>query len=221
MATGASVLASQGILRQPYAIENISRNGTYFYQHKKDDGVQVLDPKVAFIMEQIMSNDNNRSMIFGRHSLLTLPNRRVGVKTGTSDSFADAWTVGYTPHLVAAVWTGNPDWRQKMTKDSDSYVVAAPAWHNFMQTALDDLRIGDEWFSEPAGLTHKRGARRRLAGACCPAPEPGARAGGAVGSTRCCGRIAAVHSEERWSRRRACIRTRDLCRAVACLACRT
>ena len=155
MATGASVLAAQGILRQPYAIENISRNGTFFYQHKKDDGVQVLDPKVAFIMEQIMSNDNNRAMIFGRHSLLTLPNRHVGVKTGTSDSFADAWTVGYTPHLVAAVWTGNPDWRQKMTKDSDSYVVAAPAWHTFMQTALDDLRLGDEWFSEPAGLTHK------------------------------------------------------------------
>jgi membrane peptidoglycan carboxypeptidase len=155
MATGASVLAAQGILRQPYAIENISRNGTFFYRHKKDDGVQVLDPKVAFIMEQIMSNDNNRAMIFGRHSLLTLPNRRVGVKTGTSDSFADAWTVGYTPHLVAAVWTGNPDWRQKMTKDSDSYVVAAPAWHYFMQTALDDLGMGDEWFSEPAGLTHK------------------------------------------------------------------
>jgi len=155
MATGASVLAAQGILRQPYAIENISRNGTFLYQHKKDAGVQVLDPKVAFIMEQIMSNDNNRAMIFGRHSLLTLPNRHVGVKTGTSDSFADAWTVGYTPHLVAAVWTGNPDWRQKMTKDSDSYVVAAPAWHTFMQTALDDLRLGDEWFSDPAGLTHK------------------------------------------------------------------
>jgi len=155
MATGASVLAAQGILRQPYAIENISRNGTFLYQHKKDAGVQVLDPKVAFIMEQIMSNDNNRAMIFGRHSLLTLPNRHVGVKTGTSDSFADAWTVGYTPHLVAAVWTGNPDWRQKMTKDSDSYVVAAPAWHAFMQSALDTLRIGDEWFPEPPGLIHR------------------------------------------------------------------
>ena len=155
MATGASVLAAQGILRQPYAIENISRNGTFLYQHKKDAGVQVLDPKVAFIMEQIMSNDNNRAMIFGRHSLLTLPNRHVGVKTGTSDSFADAWTVGYTPHLVAAVWTGNPDWRQKMTKDSDSYVIAAPAWHAFMQGALDTLGIGDEWYPEPAGLVHK------------------------------------------------------------------
>jgi len=155
MATGASVLAAQGLLRQPFAIQSISRNGTYVYQHQKDPGVQVLDPKVAFIMEQIMSNDRNRAMIFGLHSLLTLPRRHVGVKTGTSDSFADAWTVGYTPHLVSAVWTGNPDWRQKMTKDSDSYVVAAPAWHAFMQSALDTLGIGDEWYPEPPGLIHR------------------------------------------------------------------
>jgi membrane peptidoglycan carboxypeptidase len=155
MATAASVLATQGLLRHPYAIESISRNGTSFFQHKKDPGMRILDPKVAFIMEQIMSNDNNRAMIFGRGSLLTLGYRHVGVKTGTSDSFADAWTVGYTPHLAAAVWTGNADWRVKMTKDSDSYVVAAPSWHAFMQGALDSLNIGDEWFSEPAGLTHR------------------------------------------------------------------
>ena len=155
MAIGASVLATQGVLREPYAIQTISRNGTYFYRHKKDQGVQVVDQRVAFIMEQIMSNDRNRAMIFGLHSLLTLPGRHVGVKTGTSDSFADAWTVGYTPRLVTAVWTGNPDWRQKMTKDSDSYVVAAPAWHAFMQGALDTLGIGDEWYSEPPGLVHR------------------------------------------------------------------
>jgi membrane peptidoglycan carboxypeptidase len=155
MATGASVLATQGVLRQPYAIQTVWRNGAYVYQHKKDQGVQVLDQRVAFIMEQIMSNDRNRALIFGMHSLLTLPGRHVGVKTGTSDSFADAWTVGYTPHLVTAVWTGNPDWRQKMTKDSDSYVVAAPAWHAFMQGALDTLGIGDEWYSEPPGLNHR------------------------------------------------------------------
>jgi membrane peptidoglycan carboxypeptidase len=155
MATGASVLATQGLLRQPYAIESVSKNGTYFFQHQKDPGVRALDPRVAFIMEQIMSNDNNRAMIFGRNSLLTLGFRHVGVKTGTSDSFADAWTVGYTPHLVAAVWAGNADWRSKMTRDSDSYVVAAPSWHEFMWAALDSLGVGDEWYSEPAGLTHK------------------------------------------------------------------
>jgi membrane peptidoglycan carboxypeptidase len=155
MATGASVLATQGILRQPFAIDLVTRDGQLVFEHQLDPGKQVLDPRVAFIMEAIMSNDNNRAMIFGRNSLLTLPGRTVGVKTGTSDSFADAWTVGYTPHLVTAVWGGNPDWRQKMTLNSDSYYIAAPMWHQFMQSALDALGIGNEWYPQPAGLVQK------------------------------------------------------------------
>jgi membrane peptidoglycan carboxypeptidase len=152
MATGASVLATQGILRQPFAIDMVVRGDRLLYVHPYSPGQQVLDPRVAYIMEQIMSNDNNRAMIFGRNSLLTLPGRHVGVKTGTSDSFADAWTVGYTPHLVAAVWGGNANWNMKMTKNSDSYYIAAPMWHPFMQQALDSLGYGDEWFSQPGGL---------------------------------------------------------------------
>src|SRR2546428_13609050 len=109
------------------------------YKHQKNPGEQVPDPRVAFIMEQIMSNDNNRAMIFGRNSLLTLRGRHVGVKTGTSDSFADAWTVGYTPHLVTAVWTGNPDWRQKKTQDSDNNVVFSPPWDALMQKGVGAL----------------------------------------------------------------------------------
>jgi membrane peptidoglycan carboxypeptidase len=156
MATGASVLATQGILRPPYAVEYVTKHGGVMYSHPAGEGAkQVLDPRVAFIMEQIMSNDSNRAMIFGRNSLLTLPGRTVGVKTGTSDSFADAWTVGYTPHLVTAVWGGNPDWRQKMTLNSDSYFIAAPMWHQFMQQALDTLGIGNEWYPQPPGLVQK------------------------------------------------------------------
>ena len=156
MAAGASVLATQGILRPPFAIDVVTRDGRLLYAHTAGAGAkQVLDPRVAFIMEQIMSNDNNRAMIFGHNSLLTLPGRRVAVKTGTSDSFADAWTVGFTPHLVTAVWGGNPDWRQKMTLNSDSYYIAAPMWHQFMQTALDALGQRNEWYSEPAGLINK------------------------------------------------------------------
>jgi membrane peptidoglycan carboxypeptidase len=155
MATGASVLATQGILREPYAINLVTKDDHLVYAHPYDPGKRVLDPRVAYIMEQIMSNDNNRAMIFGRNSLLTLPGRTVGVKTGTSDSFADAWTVGYTPHLVAAVWGGNANWNLKMTLNSDSYYIAAPIWHPFMQQALDALGIGNEWYSEPAGLVNQ------------------------------------------------------------------
>jgi membrane peptidoglycan carboxypeptidase len=155
MATGASVLATQGVLRQPYGINIVTRGDTLLYAHEYTSGQQVLDPRIAYIMEQIMSNDNNRAMIFGRNSLLTLPGRRVGVKTGTSDSFADAWTVGYTPHLVAAVWGGNANWNMKMTLNSDSYYIAAPMWHRFMQQALDAMGQGDEWYPEPPGLVHQ------------------------------------------------------------------
>src|SRR6266550_449863 len=154
MAIGASVLATQGILRQPFAINLVSSSATgqLLYAHQIDPGRRVLDARVAYIMEMIMSNDNNRAMIFGHNSLLTLPGRKVAVKTGTSDSFADAWTVGYTPHIVTAVWGGNADWRMKMTHGSDSYYIAAPMWHRYMQDALDSLKMPNEWYAQPTGL---------------------------------------------------------------------
>jgi membrane peptidoglycan carboxypeptidase len=157
MATAVSVLAASGVTHPPHAINVITKGNHVLYAHQDGEGVkQLLDPRVAFIMQSIMSNDNNRAMIFGRNSLLTLPGRHVAVKTGTSDSFADAWTAGFTPHLVTVVWGGNPDW-QKMTKNSDSYYIAAPMWHRFMQQALDHLGLGDEWYSPPPGLENRGG----------------------------------------------------------------
>jgi penicillin-binding protein 1A len=77
------------------------------------------------------------------------------VKTGTTDQFADAWTIGFTPHIVTAVWVGNPDWRQKMTQGSDSFFTAAPVWHNFMVAALPMLKLKNEWYARPKGLVAK------------------------------------------------------------------
>jgi membrane carboxypeptidase/penicillin-binding protein len=103
-------------------------------------------------MQAIMSNDANRAMIFGRNSLLVIPGHTVGVKTGTSDDFADAWTVGYTPHLAVAVWGGNANWNMKMTQNSDSYYVAVPMWHDFFVDALHALKLPNEWYKKPAGV---------------------------------------------------------------------
>jgi membrane peptidoglycan carboxypeptidase len=163
MATAASVLAASGTLRSPFAINHVIRAGSVIFAHEPVGEQQILDRRVAFIMQTIMSNDNNRAMIFGRNSLLTLRGRTVAVKTGTSDSFADAWTVGFTPHLATAVWGGNPDWRRKMTKNSDSYFIAAPMWNQFMQNALDAMGMPNEWYPEPPGLEH-RGAGIYLPG---------------------------------------------------------
>ena len=156
MATGASVLAAKGILHPSFAITRVVKSGTIVFDHAPGAGSKkVLDPRVAFIMGQIMSDDSNRRMIFGMGSILTLAGHRVAVKTGTTDQFADAWTIGFTPHLVTAVWVGNPDWRRKMTQGSDSFYTAAPVWHNFMTVALPALKLHNEWYKEPAGLVNR------------------------------------------------------------------
>jgi membrane peptidoglycan carboxypeptidase len=156
MATGASVLAAKGTLHPPYVITKVTKNGSVIFQHAPNAGAKkVLDPRVAFIMGQIMSDDSNRKMIFGMGSILTLAGHRVAVKTGTTDQFADAWTIGFTPHLVTAVWVGNPDWRQKMTQGSDSFFTAAPVWHNFMTAALPLMKLRNEWYPEPKGLINR------------------------------------------------------------------
>lgn len=156
MATGASVLAAQGVLHQPFAIQRITQYGQVIYAHVVDFK-QVLDQRVAYIMAQIMSNDHNHALIFGMGTPLVVPGFHVAVKTGTSDAFADAWTIGFTPRIAVAVWMGNPDWRIKMTYNSDSFYVAVPAWHAFLASALPTLG-GDVWYQEPVGIVNAYGA---------------------------------------------------------------
>jgi membrane peptidoglycan carboxypeptidase len=155
MATGASVLAAGGVLHQPFAISEVQQYGQAIYTHQVDSK-QVLDPRVAYIMAAIMSNDRNHAMIFGMGTPLVVPGFQVAVKTGTSDAFADAWTVGFTPKIAVAVWMGNPDWRTKMTLNSDSFYVAVPAWHAFLAQALPALGP-NTWYQPPAGLVEAWG----------------------------------------------------------------
>jgi penicillin-binding protein 1A len=155
MATGASVLAAQGVLHQPFAISRIEQFGHVIYAHVVDFK-QVLDPRVAFIMASIMSNDRNHALIFGMGTPLVVRGYHVAVKTGTSDAFSDAWTIGFTPRIAVAVWMGNPDWRIKMTTNSDSFYVAVPAWHAFLAGALPTLGP-DTWYTAPVGLVSAYG----------------------------------------------------------------
>ena len=148
MATGAAVLADQGVLHQPTGLISVTaENGKKLFSPSLA-GQTVVDPGVAYVMSQILSNNANREMTFGWRNPLAFPGRHVAAKTGTSDNFTDGWTVGYTPSLAAAVWTGNANF-QPMAWGFDSIFSAAPAWHQFMQSALDTLGKGDEWYQTP------------------------------------------------------------------------
>jgi penicillin-binding protein 1A len=56
-------------------------------------------------------------------------------KTGTTDSYTDAWFVGYTPRFSTAVWVGYPDARTSMGSSAFGGTYAAPIWHDYMLAA--------------------------------------------------------------------------------------
>jgi membrane peptidoglycan carboxypeptidase len=190
MATGASVLADGGLLRQIHSVRAVtSATGAPIFKSDPNQGAkQVVDPKVAFIMDQIMSDDSNRQAIFGRGSNLTLPDRKVASKTGTTDDYKDGWTVGFTPALATAFWFGNPD-SSPMPVGAEASEVAAPVWNAFMHWATDAAlqEPGGDWFAEPPGLDHYNVAGKYqwfLPGTNPSTPQPPLPAGVKVGAPR-------------------------------------
>ena len=154
MATAAATIADMGVYHPPTGILRImTTDGTDIQRYDPSTaGKQVLDPRVAYVMQTIMSNDSNRTPSFGVNSALTLPGRRVAAKTGTAENWHDGWTVGYTPSLASAFWFGTVN-NTPMAFNFDAIFATAPAWHTFMDQALNAINAPpSEWFATPAGL---------------------------------------------------------------------
>src|SRR5215472_5390149 len=190
-----SAYADMGIYHRPEAILQVTGpRGVPPYQADPNRGVkQAVDPGLAFIIASILVNDNNRAPIFGLGSPLHLPDRRSAAKTGTSENFHDGLTMGFTPDLVAGVWIGDtagtsPKTGQlyTMTTGSDGVIVAAPAWHKFMEAALKG--VPDNWYTMPADVTPGANGSFFLKGSSkvdrlpgddpSPTPSPGANPNG-------------------------------------------
>lgn len=98
---------------------------------------QILDPRVAYIINHILSDNEARSPAFGLHSKLTIPNHQVAVKTGTTNLLRDNWTIGYTPEYLVIVWVGNFD-NKPMARIASGITGAAPIWNRIMTHLLND-----------------------------------------------------------------------------------
>jgi membrane peptidoglycan carboxypeptidase len=153
---GMATLADMGVYHSPEAILQVTDSqGHLLYQtHADQRARQAIDPGVAYIMAQIMSDDNNRAMIFGYNSPLHFTNWQVAAKTGTSDNFKDAVTAGFTPALAAVLWIGDIlDFNHTMVRNSDGVFVATPGWHSFMDQALTWMgEPGNHWYNTPADV---------------------------------------------------------------------
>ena len=130
------VIANKGVRFAPIAIQKVvDRNGQVLFE-ASPKGEQVIDPNAAATLADVMRGVVNRGT--GMNAGIGRP---AAGKTGTTDSYKDAWFVGFTPNLVAGVWVGNDNniplpW----TTGGD---LPAIIWGDFMGKAHKDLPLID------------------------------------------------------------------------------
>ncbi|MCC6177338.1 MAG: PBP1A family penicillin-binding protein [Chloroflexi bacterium] len=145
-----TVLANNGLRIPPVAITRIiDADGNTVEEYKVPQGEQVVDPRYAYMITNILSDNNARLITYGPDSLLKL-GRPAAVKTGTTDSYRDTWTIGYTPNLAIGVWVGNSD--NHPMKEVLSSMSAGKIWRESMDAAIGALDLPAEEFVRPAGL---------------------------------------------------------------------
>ncbi len=141
-----SVFAREGQRHPTSAILRVEDSGGKLLAEKQDTEIEVLDKETCRKINSVLSDNGARSFVFGSQNYLNLGARPVAAKTGTTQSFRDAWTIGYTPSIATGVWVGNND-NTEMKVGAAGSVVAAPIWYSFMREVLGDTPI--EAFNAP------------------------------------------------------------------------
>jgi penicillin-binding protein 1C len=127
-------------------------------------GTRVLDPRVAYAITDILSDNAARTPAMGSNSPLNTGGLFTAVKTGTTDDFRDNWTVGYNRNVAVGVWVGNSD-GTPMSSGTTGLTGAAPIWNAVINGiyntgAIDEFivdggRLPDQ-LDVPTGMSQRR-----------------------------------------------------------------
>ncbi len=173
------VLANQGAYVEPTSILCIvdsDNNIVYQYENgcpqgagnftaqtvdRRGFGTQVMDPRVAYLITDILGDNAARTPAMGSRSPLYTPNIASSVKTGTTNDVKDNWTIGYTRNVVVGVWVGNND--GDPMRNSSGLTGAAPIWNSVLssiyssQSSLNVFRVDGQLLPDqpnaPGGMS--------------------------------------------------------------------
>jgi penicillin-binding protein 1A len=153
-----TAFANRGRVAAPRLITRIDDAAGNTIEDIAARGTQAVSPTTAFLMSSMLADVvSSGTGAAARTEGFRLP---AAGKTGTTDDYADAWFIGYTPHLVAGVWFGL-DRPAPIMRGGFAGVVAVPAWGRFMRAATAGAEA--EWYSTPADV--EKVAICRLSGA--------------------------------------------------------
>lgn len=99
--------------------------------------VQAIDGRIAFLLTDVLKDNNARAPEFGYNSYLVVKNHpEVAVKTGTSNDLRDNWTVGYNQNYLVLTWVGNND-NSPMSRVASGVTGASPIWNKIISAVLN------------------------------------------------------------------------------------
>lgn len=129
------VFATDGMRVPPIAVLRVEEaNGRVIEDNSEVQGSQVMPREAAQQVNDILSDPQAREALTGGSDLFNFPGRDVAMKTGTTNDYRDAWTIGYTPNIVIGTWAGNND-NSSMEKRVSGFIVG-PIWSEVMKFAV-------------------------------------------------------------------------------------
>ncbi|OGM75173.1 hypothetical protein A3H21_02845 [Candidatus Woesebacteria bacterium RIFCSPLOWO2_12_FULL_42_8] len=128
-------------------VEDIT--GRVLEKNEPKAGRQVLTSEEAYIIADILADNEARSAVFGTNSLLNISGKKVAVKTGTTNDKRDNWTVGGSPDGMVGVWVGNND-NSAMKQVASGVSGASPIWRRILLEALEKRQSNT--LEQPDGL---------------------------------------------------------------------
>ena len=146
MARSYGPLANNGIKTNPLFILRVTDKYGQILENNMPYQEQVVDPKSAYIVTDML-----KSVLYPGGTapqVAGMINRPAAGKTGTTEDLKDAWFVGYTPDIVAAVYIGYDDKSKKVGNTGG--VIAAPIWADFIREGLKGKQVSD--FTVPENI---------------------------------------------------------------------
>ena len=128
------VFANEGLKIPPVSILKIEDSTGNVIEKNNKEATKVLDTQVARTINDILSDNSARAPVFGANNALHFNEFQVAAKTGTTQYFNDAWTIGYNPSIVVGVWVGNNN--NASTNKKTGIGLAAPIWRKIMEKSL-------------------------------------------------------------------------------------
>jgi penicillin-binding protein 1A len=136
MASAYAAFANGGVGVQPHVIAKVrTADGKLLYTRRNANFGRVIEPQYVSMMNTMMQE----TLLTGTARKAELPGWPAAGKTGTSQDFRDAWFVGYTSYLVAAVWLGNDD--DSPTKKVSGGNLPVEIWSRFMKAAHEGAPV--------------------------------------------------------------------------------